>query len=80
MVDLVSLNLTLDVLLKLMFLGVLIFMLIILKNVNKTVKSANRSAESVKKTADKVSNFLTFKSAYSAIKGAAERKGGKNDE
>lgn len=80
MIDLVSLNLGLDVVLKLMFFGILVMVMLILRNLNDTIKSANRSAESVKRTADRVGNVLTFRSAYKTIKGATKKKGEADDE
>lgn len=85
MVDLLSLNLALDIVIKVLFLGVLVFVVLVLKNINQTVKSASRSAESVKDTVEKAGEVFTVNYLYNSVKKGLskkrkESKGEKDDE
>ena len=71
---LININLALFALVLLAFMGVAVFLVIILRNVNETVKSANASAASVKDAAERASGLLTAKTVYKAFKGYQGRK------
>lgn len=79
---LININLALLAVVLIVFFGVAVFLIIVLRNVNDTVKSAEASAESVRKAADKASGYLTAGGIYKAVKGlkGSKKKGGKNDE
>ena len=77
---LININLALLAIVLLVFFGVAVFMVIILRNVNETVKSANDSAASVKRAAEKASTFMTAGGIYKALKGATKKKGDKDDK
>lgn len=56
--SLLTLNLALDVVIKILFLFVLFYAIMVLRNFDKFVKSVERSAESLERTADEVNKLL----------------------
>lgn len=58
-ITLSNLNLFLDVILKLVLLGVLVMVVLILREVRDLVESAERSAESIENTSRKLGKILT---------------------
>ncbi len=58
-ITLTLLNQVLDVILKLLFLGLLIYLVLILRNLDKLVQSVERSAESIERTSEKIGKLIT---------------------
>lgn len=71
---LININLALMIVVLLSFIGVAVFIVILLRNINRTVESANASAESVKNAAEKASGLLTARTIYRAVKGVKNKK------
>ncbi len=59
-VDLATLDLILDILVKSVFLMVFIAALLVLRNIDRVVKSAERSAESIERTAETLETIAAF--------------------
>jgi len=66
MIELSTVNLVLDILVKLVFLGMIVFGILVLRKLDDVIESAERSAESIEHTAETVerlvdlANFLPF--------------------
>lgn len=78
-VDLVTLNMALDVVWKLLFLGVLVYVIVILRNIGNIVNSAQRSAETVENTTENVAKIMSY-ARYLPMLGIGKKRGGKDDE
>ena len=74
MVDWQAVNLGLDILVKIVFLGVFAVSIYVLKNVDDLVKSAERSAESIENTAENLNRVVSF---ARLIPGIGNKKGDK---
>ncbi|MFT4892926.1 MAG: hypothetical protein ACI8Z7_000715 [Candidatus Nanohaloarchaea archaeon] len=60
MIDLVTLDLVLDIILKLIFIAVLIFVFILLKNLDQAVQSLERSLGSMERSAETVEDVVAI--------------------
>lgn len=58
-IDLVTLNQALDAVIKIIVLFGFFYLLLILKNLDRTVQSVERSAESIERTSEKLGKMLT---------------------
>jgi hypothetical protein len=67
--DLATINLALDALIKLVVIGILVFLAVILKHLDKAVQSAGRSADSVHGVAQKVHNTLSARNMLKMAQG-----------
>ncbi len=59
-VDLATLNLALDAAIKLVFLGVFVYLIFILRNLDRTIRSVERSAESIEKTSKTIGKLFVL--------------------
>lgn len=65
-VELTVINQVLDIILKLLFIGGLVYLVFVLRNLDDMIESAERSAESIEKTAEdigkivQISRYLPF--------------------
>ncbi len=58
-IELATVDLALNLVLKTLLLAALVYLVFILRNLDKTVKSVERSAESIERTSEKVGKMLT---------------------
>lgn len=73
MVDLAAVNLTLDIVLKLLLLVILVMVALLVRHIDRTIKSAENSIESVGDAAEKVRNLLTLRAIYKGLKGGKRK-------
>jgi len=59
-VDLVVLNQALDATIKLVFLIIFVYLVLLLRHLDRTIKSVERSAESIERTSEKVGKLITI--------------------
>lgn len=67
------LNQALDAVLKLLFLGVLIYLVLILRNLDRLIRSFEKSAESIERTSEKIGKLITVSRYIPFVGGRRER-------
>ncbi len=77
-VDLVTLNLALDVVWKILLLAVLAYVVVILRNIDSVVSSAQKSARTVENTTENIAKIMSYARYLPMVGGG--RKGEKDDE
>ena len=75
-IDLVTLNLALDVALKLLFLAVLVYLVVVIRNIDSVVSSAQKSAKRVEHTTENVAKIVS----YARYLPGVGKKGDEDDE
>lgn len=76
-IGLTELNMTLDILLKLILLVILLGVIVVLKHLDESVKQAGRSADSVQELADKIHKVTSARTLLSGLKKLHKAKKGK---
>ncbi len=78
-VDLVTLNLALDVVWKILLLAVLAYIVVILRNIDSVVSSAQKSARTVENTTENIAKIMSY-ARYLPMVGVGKKKGEEDDE
>lgn len=76
-VALAELNMTLDIVLKILLIVIFVGVLIVLKHLDKAVKQAGRSADSVHGLAKKLHNVTSARGLLRSLRKIHKAKGGK---
>lgn len=74
--DLASINMTLDIILKLVLLGILLGVIIVLKHLDKAIQQAGRSADTVHGLAQKLHNATSARAIFNGLRKLHNKKKG----
>jgi len=70
--DLATLNLALDIVLKLLLLGVVVLLLVILRDARRALKSAEDSMKSAEDLLEKIDTYTSARAIWGKLRGAKD--------